>query len=45
MAHQTTTRTGEPFDRALMEQLMKRRMFYTPSFEIYGGVKGFRFLS
>ncbi|KAF2238594.1 glycyl-tRNA synthetase-like protein [Viridothelium virens] len=40
MAHQTTTRVGEPFDRTLMEQLMKRRMFYTPSFEIYGGVKG-----
>ncbi|KAF2756166.1 glycyl-tRNA synthetase [Pseudovirgaria hyperparasitica] len=37
---ETTTKTGQPFDRAHMEQLMKRRLFYTPSFEIYGGVKG-----
>jgi len=36
----TTTKTGQPFDRALLESLMKRRLFYTPAFEIYGGVKG-----
>ncbi|KAJ9661718.1 Glycine--tRNA ligase 1, mitochondrial [Coniosporium apollinis] len=36
----TTTRTGQPFDRAALESLMRRRMFYTPSFEIYGGVSG-----
>ncbi|KAF2095290.1 glycyl-tRNA synthetase [Rhizodiscina lignyota] len=36
----TTTKTGAPFDRASLESLAKRRMFYTPSFEIYGGVSG-----
>ncbi|KAB8349543.1 hypothetical protein FH972_023569 [Carpinus fangiana] len=36
----TTTLKGAPFDRALLEQLMKRRLFYTPSFEIYQGQKG-----
>lgn len=36
----TTTKTGEPFDRALLESLMKRRLFYTPSFEIYQGTEG-----
>ncbi|KAF2457288.1 hypothetical protein BDY21DRAFT_286222 [Lineolata rhizophorae] len=36
----TTTRTGQPFDRAVLESLMRRRLFYTPAFEIYGGVSG-----
>ena len=36
----TTTMKGQPFDRAQMESLMRRRLFYTPSFEIYGGVSG-----
>lgn len=36
----TTTLKGEPFDRTLLEQLMKRRLFYTPSFEIYQGMQG-----
>jgi glycyl-tRNA synthetase len=35
-----TTKTGAPFDRAALESLMKRRYFYTPAFEIYGGVAG-----
>lgn len=30
-----TTRTGEPFNRGLFESLLKRRLFYTESFEIY----------
>lgn len=30
----------EKFDRAKCEDLLKRRFFYTPSFEIYGGVAG-----
>ena len=35
-----TTKTGEPFDRTLLESLMKRRLFYTQSFEIYQGAEG-----
>jgi len=37
MPADTTTKTGQPFDRAQLESLCKRRLFYTPSFEIYGG--------
>jgi glycyl-tRNA synthetase len=40
MAPQMTTKTGEPFDRTALEQLLRRRFFYTGSFEIYGGVAG-----
>ena len=36
----TTTKTGQPLDRAVVESLFRRRLFYTPSFEIYGGEKG-----
>lgn len=36
----TTTLKGQPFERTLLEQLMKRRLFYTPSFEIYQGFPG-----
>lgn len=36
----TTTKTGKPLDRAIFDSLMRRRLFYTPSFEIYGGEKG-----
>jgi len=36
----TTTFKGEPFSRELLEQLIKRRLFYTPSFEIYQGIQG-----
>jgi glycyl-tRNA synthetase len=35
-----TTRTGEVLDRAVLESTLRRRMFYTPSFEIYGGERG-----
>lgn len=35
-----TTKTGASFERAALESLCKRRMFYTPAFEIYGGVSG-----
>jgi hypothetical protein len=38
MAHETTNYKGKPFDRTQLESLMKRRMWYTPSFDIYGGV-------
>lgn len=36
----TTTKTGQAFDRAILDQLMRRRLFYTPSFEIYQGMQG-----
>lgn len=35
-----TNRKGETVDRAVVESVMRRRAFYTPSFEIYGGVAG-----
>ncbi|KKY19221.1 putative glycyl-trna synthetase [Phaeomoniella chlamydospora] len=36
----TTTKTGHSFDRAILDSLLRRRLFYTPSFEIYGGERG-----
>ncbi|KIW71647.1 glycine-tRNA ligase [Phialophora macrospora] len=35
-----TTRTGNLLDRSVIESTLRRRMFYTPSFEIYGGERG-----
>jgi glycyl-tRNA synthetase len=35
-----TTLKGQPLDRAVLDSMLRRRMFYTPSFEIYGGVGG-----
>lgn len=32
--------TGQPLDRTTVESLLRRRLFYTPSFEIYGGERG-----
>lgn len=34
------TKTGQTVDRATVDTLLKRRLFYTPSFEIYGGYSG-----
>lgn len=34
------TKTGAPMDRAVLDSLLRRRMFYTPSFEVYGGISG-----
>jgi glycyl-tRNA synthetase len=36
----TTTLKGQPLDRPVLDSLLRRRMFYTPSFEAYGGVAG-----
>lgn len=36
----TTTMKGQPFDRQVLDSMLRRRMFYTPSFEIYGGTAG-----
>ena len=30
-----TSKNGEPFSKALLESLLKRRMFFTPAFDIY----------
>ena len=35
-----TTKTGQPLDRPILDSLLRRRLFYTPSFEVYGGVSG-----
>ncbi|CUM51016.1 unnamed protein product [Debaryomyces tyrocola] len=36
----STSRTPIPFSRESLEQVLKRRFFFAPSFEIYGGVSG-----
>jgi len=35
-----TTKTGDPLDRGTLDTLLRRRLFYVPSFELYGGVSG-----
>ncbi|KAI9891303.1 MAG: Glycine--tRNA ligase 1, mitochondrial [Vezdaea aestivalis] len=40
MASTATTKTGQPLDRPILDSLLRRRLFYTPSFEIYGAVAG-----
>jgi glycyl-tRNA synthetase len=40
MTSTATTLKGQPLDRPILDALLRRRMFYTPSFEIYGGVGG-----
>ncbi|KAM0297498.1 hypothetical protein HYE67_007325 [Fusarium culmorum] len=40
MSSSATTLKGQPLDKAVLESILRRRMFYTPSFEIYGGVGG-----
>ncbi|KAF3923599.1 hypothetical protein ABW21_db0202477 [Orbilia brochopaga] len=34
------TYTGQPLDRAALDSLLRRRLFYAPAFDIYGGVSG-----
>lgn len=36
----STTLKGQPLDRPTLDSMLRRRLFYTPSFEIYGGVAG-----
>ncbi|KAF3929721.1 hypothetical protein AA313_de0208480 [Arthrobotrys entomopaga] len=38
--HNMTTYDGKPLDRAALDGLLRRRMFYAPAFDIYGGVSG-----
>lgn len=40
MTTPNTNLKGQPFDRTSMDSMLRRRMFYTPAFEIYGGVAG-----
>ncbi|GAB1320153.1 Glycine--tRNA ligase 1, mitochondrial [Madurella fahalii] len=40
MTTTATTLKGEPLDKAALDAMLRRRMFYTPSYEIYGGVSG-----
>ena len=40
MASEMTTKTGKPLDRTTLDSLLRRRLFYTPAFEVYGGVAG-----
>ncbi|TGZ84104.1 glycyl-tRNA synthetase-like protein [Ascodesmis nigricans] len=35
-----TTKVGQPLDRGTLDSILRRRMFYTPAFELYGGVSG-----
>lgn len=35
-----TTKTGQPLDRPTLDSLLRRRLFYTPAFEVYNGVAG-----
>ncbi|KAI5868050.1 glycyl-tRNA synthetase [Durotheca rogersii] len=37
---EATTLKGQPLDRPVLDSMLRRRMFYTPAFEIYGGVAG-----
>jgi glycyl-tRNA synthetase len=37
----TTTLTGEPFDRVPFESLLRRRLFFTEAFEIYRKASGY----
>lgn len=36
----TTTKTGQPLDRPSLDSLLRRRLFFTPAFEVYGGISG-----
>ena len=35
-----TTKTGDPLDRGTLDTLLRKHLFYNPSFELYGGVSG-----
>jgi glycyl-tRNA synthetase len=40
MADLTVRKDAHAFDKSRLEQLLNRRFFYAPAFEIYGGVAG-----
>ncbi|KAF3806252.1 putative glycine--tRNA ligase [Colletotrichum gloeosporioides] len=40
MTTPATTLKGQPLDRPTLDAMLRRRLFFTPAFEIYGGVAG-----
>ena len=34
MATEATTLKGQPLDKAVLDSVLRRRMFYTPSYEV-----------
>lgn len=40
ISRKMATKAAIPFSREALEQVLKRRFFFAPSFEIYGGVSG-----
>ncbi|KAL0473147.1 glycyl-tRNA synthetase [Neurospora intermedia] len=40
MTSTATTLKGQPLDKGALESMLRRRMFFAPSFDIYGGVAG-----
>lgn len=40
MTSTATTLKGQPLEKPVLDAMLRRRVFYTPSFEIYGGVAG-----
>ncbi|ROT35916.1 glycyl-tRNA synthetase [Sodiomyces alkalinus F11] len=40
MTSKATTLKGQPLDRPVLDAMLRRRMFFTPAFEIYGGTAG-----
>ncbi|CAM1510210.1 Fc.00g005450.m01.CDS01 [Cosmosporella sp. VM-42] len=40
MTTTATTLKGQPLDKIALDAMLRRRMFFTPSFEIYGGIAG-----
>ncbi|KAF6843838.1 glycyl-tRNA synthetase [Colletotrichum musicola] len=40
MTSTATTLKGQPLDRPTLDAMLRRRLFFTPAFEIYGGVAG-----
>lgn len=40
MSTSATTLKGQPLDRGLLDQTLRRRLFFTPAFDIYNGVAG-----
>jgi glycyl-tRNA synthetase len=38
--HPPVNKTAHDFDKAVLDALLARRFFFSPAFEIYGGVAG-----
>lgn len=40
LRYMLTNKTAIPFEREALDQVLKRRFFFAPAFELYGGVSG-----